>query len=113
MENVPIKIDCFSLPKKEGIGLRKLIGSILIPVRSIPLYSLSKALQIKPKWYRLVGLSSEWREQRPELLLSIMITDKEFFDSRNNLASVIEPVSFQHFAKYFKKTFLFLVGESY
>lgn len=94
-ENVPIKIECFSLTSKDGnteTG-REFIGSILIPVRSIPLYPLSKALQIKPRWYRLIGLSPEWRQQKPELLLYIMITEKGFLDSGHSLLSAKEPVS--------------------
>lgn len=95
-QNLPVKLECYAIDSQKKAAEREYIGSILIPVRSIPVCPITKALQIKPRWYRLIGLSSKWRQQRPELLLYIMITEKEFFDSRNSIPEVLslkEPVS--------------------
>lgn len=79
MENYPIKVEVYSVKSGEETHKRQLIGHLLFPVRNIPLLPPTKAISAKSKWYKLIGLTSEWRSQKPELLLSIMITDQEFF----------------------------------
>lgn len=80
MENYPVKLEIFALKSEDDKLNRQLIGHLLFPVRNIPTLPLSRALTNKSRWYKLIGLASaEWRSQKPELFLSIMITDKEFF----------------------------------
>jgi Cep120 protein len=89
-ENLPVKIDCFALKNFKG-GLegatREHIGYILVPVKTIPLVSPTKAIQMKPRWMKLIGLSKDWRSQKPELQLNIIITSKDFLNDRSTLLS--------------------------
>lgn len=78
-ENYPVKVEVYTIKAGEDSHKRQLVGHLLFPVRNIPLLPPSKAILAKSKWYKLIGLSAEWRAQKPELLLSIMITDQEFF----------------------------------
>uniref|UniRef100_A0A336LVM1 CSON001222 protein n=1 Tax=Culicoides sonorensis TaxID=179676 RepID=A0A336LVM1_CULSO len=79
MENYPIKIEVFAIKSDQDPSERKLIGHLIFPVRNIPVLPPTKALTCKSKWYKLIGLATEWRAQKPEIMLSLMITDKEFF----------------------------------
>lgn len=80
-ENLPVKVDCYALRnfKKSVDGATKdHVGYILFPIKNIPIIDLPKAVQMKPRWMKLIGLSKDWRQHKPELLLSIMITNKDF-----------------------------------
>jgi hypothetical protein len=45
---------------------------------------IQKAVKSKCKWMKLIGLSKEFRSHKPELLMNIMITDKEFLTIDKN-----------------------------
>lgn len=81
-ENLPLKIDCFKLRNYRGGALEEAakehIGYVLVPVRNIAIYPLMKACQVKPRWHKLVGLTKDWRMHRPELMMNLMITEKNF-----------------------------------
>lgn len=82
-ESLPIKLECFVLKQFNGnleTAVRDKIGYILIPVRNITILPVAKAVQMKPRWNKLIGLSKEYRniEIKPELFMSVMITDREF-----------------------------------
>ncbi|XP_053697013.1 centrosomal protein of 120 kDa [Sabethes cyaneus] len=77
-ENLPIKLECYSI-EQSADQQRSLIGHLVLPLRSIPLLPSIKADTIKPRWYRLIGLASpEWKNQRPEVQLIVLITDKGY-----------------------------------
>lgn len=81
MENLPVKIDCYALRNFKGNveeASREHVGYILVPVKTIPIVSLSKGLQMKPRWSKLIGLSKDWRPHKPEMLMNIMITTSDF-----------------------------------
>lgn len=80
MENYPIKIEVFAIKSEDDPLERQLIGHLICPVRNIPFLPPTKALTYKSKWYKLIGLATEWRPQKPEIMLSLMITDREFFE---------------------------------
>lgn len=83
LENLPVKIECFALKNDKGSidrTAKERIGYILIPIKNIPTVPLPKALHVKPRWMKFIGLSKDWRPQKPELLLNIMITTKEFLE---------------------------------
>lgn len=82
LENVPLKIDIYGIKaSSKGIDSeREHIGYILIPIRAIPLLPLTKALQLKCRWQKLIGLCKNWRPYRPELLMNVMITESVFLD---------------------------------
>uniref|UniRef100_A0A182KB80 Uncharacterized protein n=1 Tax=Anopheles christyi TaxID=43041 RepID=A0A182KB80_9DIPT len=74
-KNAPIKLDCYEV---QPSGVRSLIGSIVIPLRSVPVVPLARTNSIKPRWYRLIGIESErWRRIKPELNLLVMVTDSQ------------------------------------
>lgn len=80
-ENLPVKIDCYALRNSKGKveePSREHIGYVLFAVKSIPIVPLSKALLTKPRWIKLIGLSKDWRPHKPELLMNVMITSKDF-----------------------------------
>lgn len=86
-ENLPVKLECYALKdfKRSVVDATKEhIGYILMPVKNIPIISLNKALQMKPRWMRLIGLSKDWRQQKPELLVNVMITSKEYLTCDKN-----------------------------
>lgn len=74
-ENQPIKLECFI--QLSDIH-REQIGFVLLPMRSIPFWNGRKMGIMKPHWYKLHGVSHESsRCNKPELLLSVTIGDKD------------------------------------
>ena len=97
-ENLPIKLELFVLKQFNGnleTAVRDKIGYILIPVRNITLLPIAKAVQMKPRWNKVIGLSKEWRQIKPELLISAMITDREFLTYDRNLIQESQGVESQ------------------
>jgi len=92
--NYPVKLECFGLRNFQGNvdqAVKELIGYILIPVRNIPSLPVIKAIQQKPRWHKLIGLTKEWRPHRPELLMSVLITEREFTTvDRTNISEIQE-----------------------
>lgn len=82
-ENLPVKVDCFGLKRLKGDkteAAKEHIGYIILPVKNIPIVPLPKALQMKPRWSKVIGLSKDWRPHKPELLLNLMITSRDFLN---------------------------------
>lgn len=75
-QNKPIKLECFLISPSNS-NLRENIGFVLVQMRSIPFWNLRKNGLMKPHWYKLMGVESKWKSQKPELLLSVSITQKE------------------------------------
>lgn len=69
-ENQPIKLECYFQVSENR---RDQIGFVLIPLRSIPFWSIRKMGKMKPHWYKLHAVSQENKTQKPELLLSVTI----------------------------------------
>lgn len=91
-ENLPVKIDCYSLRNFKGNveeAVKEHVGYILVPVKTIPIMSLTKALQMKSRWCKFIGLSKDWRPHKPEVMMNIMITTSDFLtaDKSQNLES--------------------------
>ncbi|XP_055541997.1 centrosomal protein of 120 kDa [Wyeomyia smithii] len=77
-ENLPVKLECFSIDQNAN-QQRVQIGHLVLPLRSVPLIPSIKADTVKPRWYRLIGLANpEWKSQKPELQLTVLITDKRY-----------------------------------
>ncbi|XP_058454024.1 centrosomal protein of 120 kDa [Malaya genurostris] len=88
-DNLPIKVECYSLEHGSG-KKRSLVGNLVLPLRSVPLLPSMKADSIKPRWYRVLGLTSpEWKNQKPEVQIMVLITDKGYLlpDKNKPLAS--------------------------
>lgn len=75
-ENQPIRLECFTILSGNQ-DLREEIGFVLIQMRSIPFWNYRKNGEIKSHWHKLICVSAEWRSQKPELLVSVSITQKE------------------------------------
>lgn len=86
-----MKLDCIALRDfKRSVedATKDPVGYILMPLKNLPILPLAKALQMKPRWMRLIGLSKDWRQQKPELLVNVMITAKEYLTC--NRSEVLE-----------------------
>lgn len=80
-ESLPVKIDCYSMRNikdKPDDPSKEHIGYILVPVKNVPIISLSKAVQMKPRWIKVIGLSKTWRQHKPEVLMNLMITSRDY-----------------------------------
>lgn len=86
-ENQPIKLECF-MPSTENEF--DLIGFVLIQMRGIPFWNCKKSGMMKPHWYKMLGVSHEWKLLKPELLLCVTITDNENFDPISMRSAEIE-----------------------
>lgn len=73
-ENQPIKLECFVQLSESR---REAIGFVLIPLRTIPFWNSRKMGTMKPHWYKLHGVSQDNKTQKPELLLSVTIGNKD------------------------------------
>lgn len=86
-ENQPIKLECF-LQMSES--KREEIGFVLIPLRTIPFWNGRKMGMMKPHWYKLHGVTQDNKTQKPEILLSVTIGDKdEIQNGHEKLVGVI------------------------
>lgn len=72
-ENLPIKLTCFSIGSN---NTRESIGFILVQMRTVKNTFGRKNVQAKPRWHRLLGVNSRWKQQKPELLLSVSLLDR-------------------------------------
>lgn len=87
IENLPVKIDLYKIKNYNGdlnVAQKEHIGYVLLPVRGIPMLPVQKAIKAKCRWMKLIGLSKDFRPHKPELLMNIMITDKEFLSIDKN-----------------------------
>lgn len=73
-ENQPIKVECFVQLSESR---REPIGFVLIPLRTIPFWNSRKMGILKPHWYKLHGVTQDNKTQKPELLLSVTIGERE------------------------------------
>lgn len=78
----PLKIECFSI--KEN-GLKEKIGYILLSVRCAQIVPRGKTVNVKMKWYNILGLKNDLKDCKPELLLSLRIEDRNAVSSVTTL----------------------------
>ena len=71
---VPLKVECFMI--KEN-GIKEKIGYLLLSVRSAQMYTKGGESSIKSNWNTLLGLKSDFKTCKPELLISLRIEDQE------------------------------------
>lgn len=79
----PVKVSFFS---SSGSQKRKTIGSLLLPIRGIPVLgvgSKNKALILKMFWHKLICISSKFRSQKPEVLLMLAIIKKSLLFTKD------------------------------
>lgn len=71
-ENQPIKLECFRVCMEND---RESIGLLNIRLRQIPFWNVRQSGTLKPHWYKLYGVSSEYKSKKPELYLCVTIGD--------------------------------------
>lgn len=71
-ENQPIKLECFRVLAENA---RESIGMLNIRLRQIPFWNARQSGTLKPHWYKLYGVPSEYKSQKPELYLCVTIGD--------------------------------------
>ncbi|XP_014607872.1 PREDICTED: centrosomal protein of 120 kDa [Polistes canadensis] len=76
----PLKLECFAL---KDLSNKEKIGYILLSIRSAQIISNSKKLELKSNWHTLLGLKNNFKTQKPELLLSLSIEDRECVTSNS------------------------------
>ncbi|KAI4504421.1 hypothetical protein M0802_000892 [Mischocyttarus mexicanus] len=88
----PLKLECFALKDHNN---KEKIGYILLSLRSAQIISKSKETDAKSNWHTLLGLKSNFKIQKPELLLALSIEDRECVTS-NSLTKLdcIQPFNF-------------------
>lgn len=81
LENLPLRVDIFSIKNFNGDiteATKDFIGYILLQIRGIPVLPIAKALKTKCRWTKLIGLPKEWRPFKPEVLMNVMITSRDY-----------------------------------
>ncbi|XP_011196939.2 uncharacterized protein LOC105221570 [Zeugodacus cucurbitae] len=80
-DNRPVKLEIFIKSGRTDTSPRRGIGSLLLPIRGVPLIAALRNVQLKLHWHKLNVLSSEWRQNKPEIYLLLVIVKKNLIDS--------------------------------
>ncbi|XP_004536973.1 uncharacterized protein LOC101453952 [Ceratitis capitata] len=80
-DNRPVKLEIFIKSGRTETSPRRGIGSLLLPIRGVPVITVLKNVQLKLHWHKLNVLSSEWRQNKPEIYLLLVIVKKNLIDS--------------------------------
>ncbi|XP_071643110.1 centrosomal protein of 120 kDa isoform X3 [Temnothorax longispinosus] len=73
-EQASLKLECFAFKENDG---RERIGYVLLNVRSALVLSKCGDLNPKAAWHKLLGLRSDLKAQKPELLLALRVEDRK------------------------------------
>ncbi|XP_064535648.1 centromere protein F isoform X2 [Drosophila montana] len=78
----PVKVTFYACSNSE----RKTIGSLLLPVRGLPVLGTggnNSPLQLKMFWHKLICISNEFRSHKPEVLLMLAIIKKSLLHTKD------------------------------
>ncbi|EDW66713.1 putative leucine-rich repeat-containing protein DDB_G0290503 [Drosophila virilis] len=78
----PVKVTFYACSNSE----RKTIGSLLLPVRGLPVLGTggnNSPLQLKMFWHKLMCISNEFRSHKPEVLLMLAIIKKSLLHTKD------------------------------
>lgn len=67
-----LKLECYAFKENEN---KEKIGHVLLSIRSAHLVYKYGDLDPKTSWYKLIGLRSDLKTHKPELLLTLRIED--------------------------------------
>ncbi|XP_011693780.1 PREDICTED: centrosomal protein of 120 kDa-like isoform X3 [Wasmannia auropunctata] len=73
-EQASLKLECFAFKENEG---REKIGYVLLNIRSAQVISKCGDLSPKASWHKILGLRSDLKIQKPELLLVLTVEDRK------------------------------------
>ncbi|KAK2575418.1 hypothetical protein KPH14_008330 [Odynerus spinipes] len=77
---IPLKLECFALKDNDN---KEKIGYVLLGIRSAQIIPKSKKADAKANWHTLLRLRNDLKAQKPELLLSLSIEDRECVTSNS------------------------------
>ncbi|XP_037714391.1 nucleoprotein TPR [Drosophila subpulchrella] len=80
----PVKLTFYAC--RGGGPDRKTVGSLLLPIRGLPVLSTSgsqNSPHLKMLWHKLICISSEFRSQKPEVLLMLAIIKKSILHTKD------------------------------
>ncbi|XP_036324279.1 uncharacterized protein LOC118737682 isoform X2 [Rhagoletis pomonella] len=80
-DNRPVKVEIFIKSGRTETSPRRGIGSLLLPIRGVPVVAALKNLQLKLHWHKLNVMSSEWRQNKPEIYLLLVIVKKNLLEN--------------------------------
>uniref|UniRef100_A0A1A9VPJ1 DUF3668 domain-containing protein n=1 Tax=Glossina austeni TaxID=7395 RepID=A0A1A9VPJ1_GLOAU len=80
-DNRPVKLECFLKSGRSDNSPRRPIGSLLLPMRGIQILSQLTNISMKLHWHKLSGLSAEWRQNKPEIYIMLIIVKKVILES--------------------------------
>lgn len=75
---VPLKLECFAFKENED---KERLGYVLLSIRSAHISSKHGDLSPRTGWHRLLGLRSDLKTQKPQILLTLKIEDQKVIDS--------------------------------
>ncbi|KAH8308179.1 hypothetical protein KR059_007572 [Drosophila kikkawai] len=81
----PVKLT-FSACRGSGKLERKTIGNLLLPLRGLPVLGTTgshNGAHLKMIWHKLICISSEFRSQKPEVLLVLAIIKKSILHTKD------------------------------
>lgn len=71
---VPLKLECFTVKSNDS---KEKVGYLLLSLRSAQDSTRNNINNVKANWHKLLGLKSELKVHKPELLLTLSIHDVE------------------------------------
>ncbi|XP_025994496.2 centrosomal protein of 120 kDa isoform X2 [Solenopsis invicta] len=69
-----LKLECFAFKENEA---RERIGYVLLNIRSAQIISKYQDLSPRTSWHKLLGLRSDLKIQKPELLIGLRVEDRK------------------------------------
>ncbi|CAK9825973.1 Centrosomal protein of 120 kDa [Anthophora retusa] len=71
---VPLKLECFAI---NSIDIKEKLGYLLLSLRSAQVFNKHGSNTVRANWHKLLGLKSELKVDKPELLLALSIHNQE------------------------------------
>ncbi|XP_017796399.1 PREDICTED: LOW QUALITY PROTEIN: centrosomal protein of 120 kDa-like [Habropoda laboriosa] len=71
---VPLKLECFAV---KGNDSKEKLGYLLLSLRSAQVFNKHGINTVRANWLKVLGLKSELKVDKPELLLALSIHDQE------------------------------------
>ncbi|XP_034948982.1 centrosomal protein of 120 kDa [Chelonus insularis] len=76
----PLKIECFEIREN---GTKDKIGYLLLSLRTAQVIAKDSDEDVKSNWHKLLGLRNDVKADKPEILLSLIIGEKNITDNAN------------------------------
>lgn len=70
----PLKLECFAVKSNDS---KEKLGYLLLSLRTAHVFSRNRINNVKSNWHKLLGLKSELKIHKPELLLALSVHDQD------------------------------------